>query len=221
MSNNITPFDWINRFFDQGNNNRFGRLFGAENLVSEIESMHKEMDSIFEEFNENTKQSSKELVREYETEDGRKVRQVGPIVYGYSMTIGPDGKPHVTEFGNVKSLGNFDSNRKNIPAKQLGKTSTLSAEREPLVDVNTTEKEVKVVVEMPGVRKEDIKVNAANSQVEIDASYNSRKYHKLIELPKEADIETAKSIYNNGVLEITFNKKKEDIKPKCKEIKIE
>lgn len=221
MSNNITPFDWINRFFDQGNNNRFGRLFGAENLVSEIDSMHKEMDSIFEEFNENTKQSSKELVREYETEDGRKVRQVGPIVYGYSMTIGPDGKPHVTEFGNVKSLGNFDSNRKNIPAKQLGKTSTLSAEREPLVDVNTTEKEVKVVVEMPGVRKEDIKVNAANSQVEIDASYNSRKYHKLIELPKEADIETAKSIYNNGVLEITFNKKKEDIKPKGKEIKIE
>jgi len=221
MSNNITPFDWINRFFDQGNNNRFGRLFGAENLVSEIESIHKEMDSIFEVFNENTKQNSKELVREYETEDGRKVRQVGPIVYGYSMTIGPDGKPHVTEFGNVKSLGNFDSNRKNIPAKQLGKTSTLSAEREPLVDVNTTEKEVKVVVEMPGVRKEDIKVNAANSQVEIDASYNSRKYHKLIELPKEADIETAKSIYNNGVLEITFNKKKEDIKPKGKEIKIE
>ncbi|WP_148687257.1 archaeal heat shock protein Hsp20 [Candidatus Nitrosocosmicus hydrocola] len=221
MSNNITPFDWINRFFDQGNNNRFGRLFGAENLVSEIESIHKEMDSIFEVFNENTKQNSKELVREYETEDGRKVRQVGPIVYGYSMTIGPDGKPHVTEFGNVKSLGNFDSNKKNIPAKQLGKTSTLSAEREPLVDVNTTEKEVKVVVEMPGVRKEDIKVNAANSQVEIDASYNSRKYHKLIELPKEADIETAKSIYNNGVLEITFNKKKEDIKPKGKEIKIE
>lgn len=221
MSNNITPFDWINRFFDQGNNNRFGRLLGAENLVSEIESIHKEMDSIFEKFNENTKQNSKEQVREYETEDGRKVRQVGPIVYGYSMTIGPDGKPHVTEFGNVKSLGNFDSNRKNIIVKQLGKTSTLSAEREPLVDVNTTEKEVKVVVEMPGVRKEDIKVNAANSQVEIDASYNSRKYHKLIELPKEADIETAKSIYNNGVLEITFNKKKEDIKPKVKEIKIE
>jgi hypothetical protein len=25
------------------------------------------------------------------------------IVYGYSMTIGPDGKPKVREFGNVKS----------------------------------------------------------------------------------------------------------------------
>ena len=45
----------------------------------------------------------KELIREYETSDGGKVREVGPIVYGYSMTIGPDGKPHVREFGNVKS----------------------------------------------------------------------------------------------------------------------
>lgn len=221
MSNNILPFDWINKFFDQGNNNRFGRLFGTESLMSEIESMHKEMDSIFEEFSNNSKQGPKEQVREYETGDGKKVRQVGPIVYGYSMTMGPDGKPHVTEFGNVKSFRNLDSNKKNIPAKQLDQTSTLSAEREPLVDVNATEKEVKVVVEMPGVRKEDIKVNAANSQVEIDASYNSRKYHKLIDLPKEADIETAKSIYNNGVLEITFDKKKEDIKSKGKEIKIE
>ena len=47
----------------------------------------------------------KELVREYQTPEGEKVREVGPIVYGYSMTIGPDGKPHVREFGNVKSLG--------------------------------------------------------------------------------------------------------------------
>ena len=34
--------------------------------------------------------------------EGGKVREVGPIVYGYSMTIGPDGKPRIREFGNVK-----------------------------------------------------------------------------------------------------------------------
>jgi hypothetical protein len=27
---------------------------------------------------------------------------MGPFVYGYSMTIGPDGKPRVREFGNVR-----------------------------------------------------------------------------------------------------------------------
>lgn len=35
----------------------------------------------------------KDLIKEYETPEGGKVREVGPIVYGYSMTIGPDGKP--------------------------------------------------------------------------------------------------------------------------------
>ena len=35
----------------------------------------------------------KDLVKEYETPEGGKVREYGPFVYGYSMTIGPDGKP--------------------------------------------------------------------------------------------------------------------------------
>ena len=43
----------------------------------------------------------KDLVREYQTPGGGKVREYGPFVYGYSMTIGSDGKPKVREFGNV------------------------------------------------------------------------------------------------------------------------
>jgi hypothetical protein len=35
-----------------------------------------------------------------------------------------------------------------------------------------------------------------------------RKYHKIIDLPKQADIETARSTYNNGILEVTFDKRK-------------
>ena len=53
----------------------------------------------------------KDLIKEYETPEGAKVREVGPIVYGYSMTIGPDGKPNIQEFGNVKSFsgrGSFE-----------------------------------------------------------------------------------------------------------------
>ena len=87
--------------------------------------------------------------------------------------------------------------------------SQISAEREPLVDVNMTDKEVKVVVEMPGIRKEDIKIKAYDSQVEVTTSKDAqRKYHKNIELPELAEIETAKSVYNNGILEITFDKRK-------------
>ena len=47
-------------------------------------------------------ETPKELVREYVTPKGDKVRKIGPIVYGYSVVVGPDGKPRITEFGNVK-----------------------------------------------------------------------------------------------------------------------
>ena len=64
---------------------------------------------------------------------------------------------------------------------------------------------------MPGIKKEDIKINAYDEKVEIKTADNAqRKYHKIIDLPKQADIETARSTYNNGILEVTFDKKKED-----------
>src|SRR6478752_2328068 len=73
---------------------------------------------------------------------------------------------------------------------------------------------------MPDIMKEDIKINAYDEKVEIKTSENTqRKYHKIIDLPKQADLETARSTYNNGILEVTFDKKKEQ-KPKGKEIKI-
>jgi HSP20 family molecular chaperone IbpA len=39
--------------------------------------------------------------------------------------------------------------------------------------------------------------------------------------PKQSDIETARSTYNNCILEVIFDKKKEETKPNSKEIKIE
>ena len=215
---NILPYDWFSNFFDVVNNRG---LYDRSDVFRDFEDRYREIDTMFNVFNDISNNGPKELVREYETQEGVKVREVGPIVYGYSMTIGPDGKPQVREFGNVRSLGDIGSNAKKI-GQNIGKSSQISAEREPLVDVNTTDTEVKVVVEMPGIRKEDIKINTYDSQLEIATSKDAqRKYHKNIELPEQAEIETARSIYNNGVLEVTFNVKKKEAKPKGKEIKIE
>ena len=96
----------------------------------------------------------------------------------------------------------------------------ISSEREPLADVTTSNTEVKVIVEMPGVSKDKIRINAYDNSVEIKSDDPQRKYHEVIDLPQEADIETAKSSYRNGILETTF-KKKEQTKPKGKQINIE
>jgi HSP20 family protein len=97
----------------------------------------------------------KELVREYQTPEGSKIREAGSIVYGYSMTIGPDGKPKVREFGKVKSP---------FSSRGFFTRPLISSERKPLADITTNDKEVKVIVEMPGVSKENIKVNVYDSK---------------------------------------------------------
>jgi HSP20 family protein len=53
----------------------------------------------------------------------------------------------------------------------------------------------------------------------VTADDPNRKYHEIVELPAEADIESVKSTYNNGILDITFKKK--EPKSKGKEVKIE
>ena len=211
----VSPDAWFTRLFGTGiwpfarraggrSGSYFDDLFrGFDEMRSEFEDQFKNIEN----------RAPKDLIREYESPGGGKIREVGPLVYGYSMTVGPDEKPKIREFGNVKSplsRGSFSQT-----------TPVILSEREPLADVATTDKEIKVVVEMPGVSKENIKVNAYDSSVEISTTEGAqRKYHEIIELPPEADIETAKSSYNNGILEITFQKKQQS-KPKGKEIKID
>jgi HSP20 family protein len=213
--------DWFNRFFDFGGMRRsgWGRLFDMDPF-REFEDMEKEMGRAFGQLSDIQTNAPKELIREYQRPDGTKVREVGPMVYGYSMTIGPDGKPKVREFGNVKPNGQMGLTTRTSTGGGTKPAQQITAEREPLVDVNTTDKEVKVVLEIPGVKKEDIKINAYDEAVEVTANNTQRKYHKTIELPQEANTDTAKSTYHNGILEITFSKK-ENPKPKGKEIRIE
>lgn len=186
-----------------------GRGGKSSSVFTEFDEARREMERMFEDAIRNVEKMPQDLVREYETPEGGKVKEVGPIVYGYSVTIGQDGKPQVREFGNVRP----PSLAANV------KTPELTAEREPLADVVTTDKEIKVVVEMPGVRKEDVKINVFDSSVEIATTEKAqKKYHTVIELPPGADTGTAKSTYNNGILEVMFSKKS---KPKGKEIKVE
>jgi HSP20 family protein len=194
--------EWFRRWSPWG----VGRRGAGENIFREFEEMRRDMERMFEETLRDIDKVPKELIREYDTPTGGRVREVGPLVYGYSVTVGPDGKPKVKQFGNIRTLGGMTP-----PA--------LTAEREPLSDVITTEKDIKVTVEMPGISKQDIKINAYDGSVEVSTVETApKKYRRFIDLPPDADLETAKSTYTNGILEITFKKKG---KPKGKEIKID
>jgi len=209
----IQPYDWFKRFFESG------RDFFNIDMFREFDDVQREMQRMRDQFADIQSNAPKELIREYETKEGDKVREIGPIIYGYSMTIGSDGKPHVKEFGNIKPATSSGSGGGFI-STGLKTKPEITAEREPLADINITDNEVKIILEMPGVKKEDIKVNVYDGTIEVLSNDPHRKYHRSMELPQQADIETARSAYNNGILEVTFNKKKET-KPKGKEVKIE
>jgi len=178
-------------------------------FFEEFDEMMREMEKMFEEmFKEYERKLPKNLFRERRLPDGRIVREFGPIVYGYSMTIGPDGKPVIREFGNVKpSLKGFKP------------SLDIKMEREPLVDVFSEDGVVKVVAELPGVEKQDIRLHATEKTLTISVDTPQRKYYKELELPTRIDPKTAKSVYRNGVLEVTLKKVEE--KPKGEPIKVE
>lgn len=129
----------------------------------------------------------------------------GPYYYGYTMTVGSDGKPIVKEFGNVKSA-------------MLPTSDT----REPFVDVLVDDKEnvLKLVAEMPGVEKKDIKIVVEGRTVNLDAVHGEKKYHAKVPIRHKVDEDSVKANYANGILEVRF-KLKEEEKPKGKTVEVE
>ncbi len=68
------------------------------------------------------------------------------------MTVGLGAKPKVREFGNPKS--HCQCGLTGTTAARLDKTAPqTSAETEPLVDVSTTGKGIRVVLEIPGAKR--------------------------------------------------------------------
>jgi len=176
-------------------------------FFEDIDKTFREMEKMMEEeLKTFTSRVPKDYVRERKLPDGSTVRELGPFVYGYSVKIGPDGKPEVREFGNVKPT-------------RLG--PQVKEEREPLVDVIETNGEVHIVAELPGVEKKDIKLHGTEDALSISVDTPQRKYFKEITLPTKVKVKEAKTEYKNGVLEITLPRVKEEKKPKGEPISID
>lgn len=168
-------------------------------FFSYIDEMIREMEEFMRrEFEDFSRNMPKNLIRERTLPDGSKIREWGPFIYGYSVTIGPDGKPQIREFGNVR------------PEAKLGRPKVdIREEREPLIDIMETKEDIKVIAELPGVEKEDIKLYGTENTLTISVDTPVRKYYKKVELPSRVDTKKTKASYKNGVLEVTLKKKKE------------
>jgi len=196
-----SPFDW----------GLFGAPFFSKSIEEMMREMERRVEEMFREFGGNIPE---DFIKERKMPDGSIARMFGPFVYGYSVTIGPDGKPQVRQFGNIRPTAR--------PSRVGGLKPSFDIKdaREPLVDIMPTNGEVKVIAELPGVNKQDIKVSALENTLTISVDTPGRKYYREIELPAKVDAKAAKSTYLNGVLEITLPKVAGE-KPKGFSIKVE
>jgi HSP20 family protein len=112
-----------------------------------------------------------------------------PFVAGFSFNLGPEGKPSVQVFGNN-------------PVRGDGFRSPIS---EQVVDEKNGV--VRLLLEMPGIEKQDIKVEATEESAIITAEKEDRKYRSEIELKAPVRPESGKAEYKNGMLEISFSLK--------------
>ncbi len=140
--------------------------------------------------------------RFFTMDDGFEQRYAKPY-FGYTLTVGNDGSPIVKQYGTQ------------IPGL------TASDVREPFVDevVDNNNNTLKLIAEMPGVEKKDIKVTIESKYAKISAEHGDRKYQAQVPLKYKIDENSTKATYANGILEVTFRLAEE--KPKGKTVIIE
>jgi HSP20 family protein len=189
--------EWFKRF-------RKGPSFFPE-MERLMEEMEKEMAEVFKDMQNRFPEDEGQVRR---LPDGRIRKEYGPFIYGYSVKMGPDGKPIIREFGNMKP--GFGEGRPPL---------NLQERREPLVDILEGDEEIKVIAELPGVDKDEIQLYITENTLTINVDKPQRKFYIELELPVEIEAESAKSNYLNGILETTLKKRKKQ--DKGRKIKIE
>ncbi len=145
-----------------------------------------------------------------------------PISYGYSVRIGPDTnyQPEVRQWGNLndyrrkKGLPEIESPFKGIINPELPISIPKTDSYEPFVDFIDEDKNLRIIVEVPGFTKADLSININEKGTEINLSGKSerKEFNKTIELPSKIEPKSTKSDVKNGVLEIIGKKKKNSTK---------
>ena len=164
---------------------------------------------IFDEFEEQFRRIQQRMNRLYRGTlrgDFESDKMNRPQVYGWTYRVSSDGKPVFQEFGN-------------IPKVSSSKPDNLPGSREPLVDVQETDKHITVIAEIPGVSKEDVDLEVTKDSLTIKVDTPERKYYKDVQLPEEIDEDSGDAKFNNGVLSIKLNKLRP--KKKGKKLKID
>ena len=213
--------DW-NRYIEEWFNTS-SIAFADEEFDMMERELFRGVDKLTEEFDRIFSDDVKELGFSESYLEGRSetvIEEADIILYGsYSVNLRPHNKTGVRKIRrNVKPVSVRGRNHRNSHYYNFttddnitGTTVPLSGVekegRESLEDVIVTDRNIKVVSQLPiNNRRENIKVVAYsdNSVTISHLSPKGKQCSRTSVIPYNVDIETARSTFKNGILEITF-----------------
>src|SRR5699024_3100909 len=65
---------------------------------------------------------------------------------------------------------------------------------------------VRVVADLPGIEKDAIDLTCDGRRLTIDAAGDRREFEERVDLPSPVDERSATASYNNGILEVVFER---------------
>lgn len=74
------------------------------------------------------------------------------------------------------------------------------------VDVHEYDDYLTVIADLPGVEKDDIDVSCNGTVLTIQAESENRRYDERLQLPATVEESSGRAKYNNGVLEVRFDR---------------
>jgi len=162
-------------------------------------------------FNEMACSNSNCQVKERRLPDGSTVKEFGPVVYGYSISSGPDGRPVIRDFGNVRPpIRPLEPQkpplRPRVPFSLSTPQDEVEENQELLVDTLERDETVEVVAELLGVDRSDIQMKCDGGSLTINVDRGEQKYSRRVELPAEVDSNNIEASYKNGVLRVVLKR---------------
>jgi HSP20 family molecular chaperone IbpA len=91
--------------------------------------------------------------------------------------------------------------------------------REPLMDLIEDRGGLRVLMEMPGIRIEDIVINAKGDHLEVTAELEGRACSRHVQLPCDVKTKVVSATCNNGVLDVRLAKPLS--KKRAKEVEVQ
>lgn len=83
---------------------------------------------------------------------------------------------------------------------------------DPLADVILTESAIFVTAELPGVAADQVRVRVDEGRLVVEAE-GDRRYFSSVDLPSDADRDTLKYTFTNGVLDVVIARRRPAASP--------